>query len=321
MKSHCLLAIGLVLGLASSAANAQYPTRPIKVLNGFPPGGPTEILMHIVGQKISEGLGQPVVVENHVGAAGTVAGEAAVKSPADGYTLLLASTGILAIAPSLYRSLAYDPVKSFEPISLLTAAPFVVMVNASVPANNLKELVELAKAKPGQLNYGSGGVGNTLHIAGEMFRMATGVDIFHVPYKGVGLVIPDLVTGRVQLVFDVMAPYHSQLQAGKIRALAVAGPKRLRQLPDVPTTSEAGLPGYEVSAWFCLVAPKGTSAAIVSRLNSEVQHALAQKDVVDTFGKLGFEPEGSSPEQLAQRIRDDVAKWSRAVKASGATLE
>jgi len=314
-------ALGCLVVLAPAAALGQYPTRPIKLLNGFPPGGPTEIIGHVVAQRISAGVGQPVVVEDRVGAAGTVAAEAAAKATGDGYTLLLATTGMLASAPALYRNLAYDPVKSFEPISLLAAAPFVVLVSATVPANSLRELIELAKAKPRSLNYGSGGIGNPLHIAGEMFNMAAGVQLFHVPYKGVGLLVPDMVTGRIQLVFDVMAPYYSQIQNGKIKVLAVAGPARLPQLPAVPTTAESGLPGYEVSVWFCLLAPKGTPADIVKRLNAEVQAALAVKEVKASFVKLGFEPQGSTPEQLSARIREDGAKWSRAVKASGAKLE
>ena len=167
----------------------------------------------------------------------------------------------------------------------------------------------------------AGGIGNPLHIAGEMFNIAAGVELFHVPYKGVGIVVPDMVAGRIQLVFDVMAPYYSQIQSGKIKVLAVAGPARLSQMPAVPTTAEAGLPGYEVSVWFCLVAPRGTPGDVVRRLNAEVQAALAVKEVKDSFFKLGFEPQGSSPDQLSARIREDGAKWSRAVKASGATLE
>ena len=219
MKKTCLRprlrvwVLSSLLALLPLAASAQYPTKPIRLLNGFPPGGPTEIISHVMAQRISPAIGQPVVVENRVGAAGTVAAEVAAKSPPDGYTVLLATTGMLASAPALYRHIGYDPVKSFEPISLLAAAPFVVMVSALTPANSLKELIELAKAKPRSLNYGSGGIGNPLHIAGEMFNIAAGVELFHVPYKGVGLVVPDMVAGRIQLVFDVMAPYYSQIQA------------------------------------------------------------------------------------------------------------
>ncbi len=316
-----VLAGALMLGFAPIDAPAQYPVKPIRMLNGFPPGGPTEIVSRLMAQKISLRVGQPVIVENRVGAAGTIAAETAAKSPADGYTLLLATTGMLASAPSLYPSLGYDPVKSFEPISLLTNSPFVVMVNAAMPANSLRELIDLAKSKPRELNYGSGGIGNPLHIAGEMFKMTAGGGLFHVPYKGVGLVGAALIAGRVQVVFDVMAPYYAHLQSGKIRALAVAGPQRLPQLGNVPTTSEAGLPGFDVSVWFCLVAPKGTPGDIVRRLNAEVQTALATKEVQESFSKLGLAPQGSSPEQLSLRIREDGAKWARAVKMSGAKLE
>jgi tripartite-type tricarboxylate transporter receptor subunit TctC len=298
-----------------------YPTKPVKLIIPFPPASPGDIIGRIMAQKLSEALGQQFVVDNRAGASGTIGTEAAVKAAADGYTLLLGSTGTLATAPSLYPNLGYDPSKSFAPISLLSSASFLVVVNASVPANSLKELIDLAKSRPGQLNYGSGGNGHPMHIAGEMFKAAAGVDIVHVPYKGQSPAGNDLVAGRIQIVFDQIVAYQSQIRSGKLKALAVAKSARIPQLPDVPTTAEAGLPGFEVSAWFGLLAPRGTPSEVISRLNGEVLKALTTKDLRDTLSNLGLEPAGCSPEQFAAVIVDDGAKWSRAVKASGARLD
>ena len=308
-------------GLVPVPASAQYPTKPIKLIVAFPPGGPTDIVGRLMAQKLSEALGQLVIVENRPGAAGTIGAEAAAKAPGDGYTLLLGTTGTLASAPSLYPNLGYDPVKSFAPISLVISAPFLVVVHPSVPADSLRELIDLAKAKPGQLNFGSGGNGHPLHIAGEMFKMTANVDLVHVPYRGTAPALIDLLTGRIQVMFEQLAAFRPHLQSGKLRALAVASPRRLTQLPMVPTTAEAGLPGYEVSVWFGLVAPKGTPNDVVERLNSEVQKALTMTEVREALSNQGFEPSGSSPEEFSTLIGAESARWSRAVGASGAKLD
>lgn len=308
-------------GLVPVPASAQYPTKPIKLIVAFPPGGPTDIVGRLMAQKLSEALGQLVIVENRPGAAGTIGAEAAAKAPGDGYTLLLGTTGTLASAPSLYPNLGYDPVKSFAPISLVISAPFLVVVHPSVPADSLRELIDLAKAKPGQLNFGSGGNGHPLHIAGEMFKMTANVDLVHVPYRGTAPALIDLLTGRIQVMFEQLAAFRPHLQSGKLRALAVASPRRLTQLPMVPTTAEAGLPGYEVSVWFGLVAPKGTPNDVVERLNSEVQKALTITEVREALSNQGFEPSGSSPEEFSTLIGAESARWSRAVGASGAKLD
>ena len=315
------LAFLISFGLTSIHASAQYPTKPIRLIVAFPPGGPGDIVGRLIAQRLSDGLGQSVIVENRPGAGGTIGAESAAKSPADGYTILLGTTSTLAIAPSLYPSLGYDPVKSFAPISLVVNAQFLVVVHASVPANSLRELIDLAKSKPGQLNFGSSGNGNLVHIAGEMFKIAAGVDLVHIPYKGSAPALTDLLSGRIQILFDQPATFQPHFQTGKINALAVAGPKRLPQLPSVPTTVEAGLPGYEVSGWSGLVAPRGTPTDVVMRLNSEVQKALATRELQENLSKLGIEPYGSSPEQFSVLISSDGAKWSRAVKASGAKLD
>jgi tripartite-type tricarboxylate transporter receptor subunit TctC len=315
----CLFA--LVTLIAGHAFAQPYPAKPVKLIVPFPPGGNTDIVGRLIGQKLTEGLGQQVYVENRGGAGGTIGAEAAAKSPADGYTLFFATTGTLASAPSLQLDLRYDPLKAFAPISTLANAPVVVLAAADVPVKTLKQLVDMAKAKPGQLKFGSAGTGHFVHLAGEMFKMAAGVDMLHVPYKGVNAALTDMLGGRIELMFDAPAQYEPHLQSGKVRALAVASSKRLARLPDVPTTAEAGLPGYELASWFGLAAPAGTPADAISRLNAEVLKALTAQDVVQTLNKLGLEPAGSSPQQYGAMIVEDLEKWRRAVKAAGIKLE
>lgn len=319
LASFCALLF--LLGMTPFCSAGPYPSKPIKLIVGFPAGGPADYAARLIGTKLAEALGQPVIVDNRAGAGGTIGAEAAAKSPGDGYTLFWGSTGTLASAPSLYPNLGYDPVKSFAPISRVINGPFLVVVNASVPANSLRELIDLAKTQPGKLNYGSGGNGGPPHIAAEMFKVAAGVNLVHVPYKGMAPALPDLLAGRIDLIFDLPATWLPHIRTGKIKALAVAGPRRLLQLPNVPTTAEAGLPGYEISVWFGLVAPADTPIEIVRRLNVEVQKALAIKEVQDSFSNQGFEPAGSSPEEFAALIRRDGAKWANAVKASGAKID
>jgi tripartite-type tricarboxylate transporter receptor subunit TctC len=320
MRSVFAVAVLWLAFLASVFAQA-YPAKPVKLIVPFPPGGNTDIVGRLIAQKLSDGLGQQVYVENRGGAGGTIGAEAAAKSPADGYTLFFATTGTLASAPSLQPDLRYDPVKGFAPISTLANAPVVVLAAADVPARTLKELVDAARAKPGQLKFGSAGTGHFVHLAGEMFKIAAGVDMLHVPYKGVNAALTDMLGGRIELMFDAPAQYEPHLQSGKVRALAVASSKRLARLPDVPTTAEAGLPGYELASWFGLAAPAGTPAEAIARVNAEVLKALAAQDVVQTLNKLGLQPAGSSPQQYAAMIAEDLEKWRRAVKAAGIKLD
>lgn len=311
------LAFGLCIALLSGASHGQYPNRPIKLLIPFPPGGPTDIASRLIAPKLTEALGQPVVVENKPGASGTLCVEAAAKSAPDGYTLLLGTTGTLVSAPALLPRLAYDPVRSFAPISRITNGVFLVVVNATLGVGSLPELIALAKAKPGQLAFGSGGNGHPLHIAGEMFKAAAGVDLLHVPYKGVSPALTDLLAGRTQVMFEQSAALLPHIRSGKLKALAVAGPSRLTQLPDVPTSAEAGLPGYEVSAWFGLFAPAGTPPDVLARLNRETRRALGDREVQDAFVRQGMEPVSSSPDELAALIVSDGAKWTRTIRLSG----
>src|SRR5438128_2316972 len=279
MKSALANLLAALLLAAGQVAAQTYPARPVKLLVPFPPGGNTDIVGRLIAQKLSDGFGQQVYVENRGGAGGTIGAEAAAKSPADGYTLFFSTTGTLASAPSLQPNLRYDPIKDFAPISTLANAPVVVIVAASLPPKNLRELIQQAKAQPGALKFGSAGTGHFVHIAGEMFKASAGVDLLHVPYKGVAQALVDLLAGRIDVMFDAFAQYQPHLQSGKLRALAVANPTRLARLPDVPTTAEAGLPDFMLASWFGLAAPAGTPREIIDRVNAEARKALAGADV------------------------------------------
>src|SRR5688500_5544966 len=317
-----LLGVALVLLVAAGSAMAQpYPAKPVKLIVPFPPGGNTDIVGRLIAQKLSGGLGQQFYVENRGGAGGTIGAEAAAKSPPDGYTLFFGTTGTLASAPAMQSALRYDPVKGFAPISTLANAPVVVLVRGDLPVNSLRELIDLAKAKPGQLKYGSAGTGHFVHLAGEMFEGAAGVDLFHVPFKGVAAALIDVLGGRIELMFDAAAQYEPHIKSGKLRALAVAHPTRLARLPEVPTTAEAGLPGYQLAATFGLVAPTGTPGSVVERVNAEVLKALKAPEVLAALQKLGLEPGGTSPQQFAAMIVEEGKRWRAAVKAAGIKLD
>jgi tripartite-type tricarboxylate transporter receptor subunit TctC len=319
-----MLAItAMIAAVAPCAAWAQsYPTKPIKMIVPFPPGGTTDLVARRIGAQIKEKLGHPAVVENRAGAGGRLGLEVASNAPGDGYTLVFGSTSSLVLAAALYPNLAYDPVKSFAPISKLVEMPVLIAVNAAVPANSVKELIDLAKAKPGQLNFGSVGPGTVPHVAAEQFKLLTGVDIVHVPYKGSALSLAGLLGGEVQISFDLLASLQlPNFQSGKIRALAVAAPSRVPQLPSIPTAAEAGLPGFSAGTWFGLLAPKGTPADVIARLNAVVRDALAVKETVDALTAQGLTPNPGSPEQLASAIGGEIEQWSKVVKASGIKVD
>jgi tripartite-type tricarboxylate transporter receptor subunit TctC len=314
----CIAAAACALAPCTTFSQG-YPSKPIRLIVPFPPGGPTDIFGRVLGQKMSGELGQPILVENRGGAGGTIAAEIAAKAPGDGYTLFFGTSGTHGSAPALYPKLGYDPIKSFTAISLLINAPLLIASSGPVPASSLKELIGYAKANPGKLSYGSGNISG--NIVGEMFKIQAGVDMVHVPYKGAAPAVTDLVAGRVQMMFDLHTTFTAFLASGKVKALAVSAPKRLGRLPDVPTSAEAGLPGFEFSVWFALFAPRGLPNDVLARLNAEVQKALATREVKEVFAAQGMEPAGSTPEQLAAIMAEDIPKWTRAVQASGAKID
>jgi tripartite-type tricarboxylate transporter receptor subunit TctC len=311
----------ILLSVAAASVLAQgYPDKPLKLVVPFPPGGPTDIVGRLVAQKLAEGIGQPVVVENRPGAGGTVGSTAVARAPADGYTLLYGST-TLAIAPSLYRDLAYDPRTAFAPISLVSRGPIIAAVNAQLPAKTLKDFIALAKSSPGRINYGSAGSGTPPHLAAELFKTVAGVDLVHVPYKGGGPAVSDLAGGQVQVTFEGLPTLLPHIKSGKVRALAITGAKRDPALPEVPTFAEAGLPGYDANFWNGLVAPAGTPAEVIARLNSVLVQALATPEVHAALVRLGLEAAGTTPQQFGDFIAAEIDKWARVVKASGAKID
>ena len=315
----CLLLAGAWNGAAYG--QEEYPAKPIRLMVPFPPGGPADVLSRVVARKLSDGLGQQMLVENRPGAGGTTAMETVSKSAPDGYTIGLGSNSTFAIAPSLYRRLGYDPFKSFAPVSLIARSRSVIVINAAVPANSLQEFIALAKKQPRQLNFGSNGNGTIPHLASLLFQSMTGTKFVHVPYKGVAPMTKDLIAGQVQVAFIISAGLDKQVQAGKLKALAVAGPKRLPQLPDVPTAAEAGLPGFETYTWFGMAVPQGTPGPIIQRINAALHRSLVDKDVQKVLVSQGFEAEATTPEQFGQYITAEAEKWSPIVKASGMKVD
>ncbi len=331
MLTRCAFApsvavLGAVLcaaALYAEAAQAQaYPSRPVRLIVPFPAGGSSDLLGRALAKKMSEGLQQQVLVENRAGAGGTIGVTAVARAPADGYTIGLGTVSTLGMAPVVRREPPYDSLAAFAPISLVASAPFLLVVNASVPAKSVGELVELARSRPGQLNFASIGDGTLQHFSGESFKSLTGASMVHVPYKGVAPALVDLLAGQVQIMFDVLASFQVQnIQSGRLRALAVLGPVRVAQLPSVPTTAEAGLRGFEVTAWFGAVAPRGVPSEIVARLNAEVRKAVASAEMRDAISAQGFEPAAGSPEEFSELIRTEVEKWARVVKLTGFKAE
>jgi tripartite-type tricarboxylate transporter receptor subunit TctC len=321
MRALPILWVAAGLAFANGEAAAQsapdsYPGKPIHLILPFPPGGPTDILGRIIAERMTTDLGRPVVIENRGGAGGNVGAEAAAKSPADGYTIVLVAPS-LAISPSLYSKLNYDPVRDFAPVSLVGVVPNVMAVNPSVAAKTLGEFIALAKAKAGGMNFGSGGSGTSNHLAGELFNLEAGVKLVHVPYKGVNLAMNDVITGQVQLVVIGVPAALPFIQSGRLRALAVIAPQRLAVLPDVPTAAEAGLPTYEVTTWYGILAPAGTPKPIIAKLNAEVARVMQAPDLQERFGAIGIQVRTSTPDEFAAFIRREMAKWAKVVREAG----
>ena len=315
-----LLALTLLVAAPLCTAQ-QYPQRPLRLIITFPPGGSTDFVGRLVAQKISESLGQQVVADNRGGAGGIVGTMIAAQAAPDGYTLILGSSSGLVFNPLLNAKLPYDPFRDFEPISRTNINAQALVAHPGVAANNVKELIALAKARPGQLNVSSPGIGSSNHVGAEMFNHLAGVNIVHVAYKGSGPAAIDLMAGNIQLQMTSIPTVMPHVKAGKMKMLGVGSSKRSALLPDVPTIAESGVPGYDDTVWYGLFAPKGTPATIVSRLNSEALKALASPDLIQRFLSQGAEPSGSSPRELADFMRAEHVRWAKIIKAANIRLE
>ena len=312
----CAAAVCLLLacgGALAQPAAESYPSKPVRFILPFPPGGGTDILGRIIAERLTTNLGQAVVIENRGGAGGNVGAEAAAKSAPDGYTIVLVAPS-LAISPSLYARLNYDPVKDLAPISLVGTVPNVLITHPSVPAQNLAEFIALARTKPGGMNFGSGGSGTSNHLAGELFNMVAGVRLVHVPYKGVNLAMNDVLGGQIHFVVIGIPAALPHIRGGRLHALGVLAPQRAPTLPDVPTVAEAGLPGFEVTTWYGVLAPAGTPRPVIARLNTEIHRVMHAPDLKERFAATGTEPWTSTPEEFADYIRKEIAKWGKVIR-------
>ena len=313
-----LLALG---GASGFAVAADYPVRPVTVVVGFPPGGPSDVLARVVAKKLGELLGQPFIIDNRPGAGGNVAGEVVAHATPDGYTLLMGNNSILATNASLYKKIDFDPEKDFAPISLVGTQGSVLVVNPNVPAHSMAELIALAKANPGKLNFASSGYGAAAHLAGELFKAEAHIDIVHVPYKGAAAALQDVIAGQDQMMFATIASVIGYIQGGLVRPLAVTELKRNPILPDVPTIDELGLRGFDATTWHGLVAPAGTPPEIIAKLHQATVAALNDPDVRQSLGKLGVDIVGDTPDEFAAYIKTEIPKWAAVIKTSGAKLE
>ncbi|MES2531132.1 MAG: tripartite tricarboxylate transporter substrate binding protein [Pseudomonadota bacterium] len=307
--------------LPALAAAQAYPTKPIRIVVPFPPGGSTDLLARRIGEKLGAVWGQPVIVDNRAGAGGTIGSDYVAKSAPDGYTLLMGVTGTNAISAALYPKLPYDVVKDFAPVSLVVSSPLVLVRNPNFAPKTVKELVAAAKAKPGSISYGSPGNGTSMHLTGEMFKLAAKVSMLHIPYRGSAGALTDLMGGQIDTMFGDFLVVWPQVEAGKVVPIAVTSAQRHKMLPNVPTIAESGYPGFEALSWQGLFAPAATPPAIVEQLNREVNKALASPDIQEYFGSRGFTLGGSSPAEFKTFIQGEAVKWSHIVKASGATAD
>ena len=307
----------LALVLATAApAGAQYPERAVRLIVPFAPWGGADLTSRLIAQRLPDALGRQVIVDNRAGGASNIGTEAAARSAADGHTLLLATLS-MAVNASLFPKLPFNALKDFEPVSLLVTVPLVVVVHPSLPVQTIQDLIALAKSRPGTLNYASGGIGSANHVAGELFKHMTGVQIAHVPYKGGGPAIADILGGHVSLLFGTLTSTHEFAKSGRLRALATTGGKRSVAAPELPTVAESGLPGYLVEAWYGVMAPTGTPRPIIDRLAVELARIVQAPDVRETLRAQGTEAVGSTPEEFARYLRAEIEKWSKMVKAQG----
>ena len=323
--AHGLRALAGAGALAMMPASAwaqapAYPTKPVHIVVTFTPGGAPDILARVLADKLGQQWGQSVIVDNKPGAGGNIGADAVAKAPGDGHTLVVGTVGTHAINGALYKKMPYDMVRDFTPIGLLATTPNVLVVNNEVPARTLKEFIDLGK-RQGNMAFASSGSGTSIHVSGELFKSMTGIDMKHVPYKGRASAIPDLLGGRVTMMFDNLPSSLPLVREGKLRALGVTSPKRSPAAPDIPTLSEAGLPGFEAVSWFALFAAPGTPKPVADKLSTQVAEVLKQPDVAKKLSDLGLEPVGSTPDELARYQQTEIAKWAKVVKESGATVE
>jgi tripartite-type tricarboxylate transporter receptor subunit TctC len=316
-----VILFGLFAALPLLATGQSYPSRPIRLVVPFPAAGTTDLLARAMAQKLSEALGQQVVVDNHPGAGGNIGADLVAKSAPDGYTLLMGTVGTHAINVSLYARMPYDAVKDFVPVVLVAGVPNVLVVNPALPVKTVADLIKLAKDQPGVINFASSGNGTSIHLSGELFKSLTGVQMTHVPYKGSAPALTDLIGGQVQVMFDNLPSALPQIKAGKLRAIAVTSIKRAPALPDLPTIAESGVPGFEASSWFGILAPAGTPREIVLRINREANKALQGAEMKEKLLAQGAEAVGNSPEFFVDYIRSETTKWAKVVKDSGAKVD
>jgi tripartite-type tricarboxylate transporter receptor subunit TctC len=308
-----------VHGLAGAAFAQTYPSKPIRWMLGFPAGGTSDILARAIGIKLTEAWEQQVVIDNRAGASGIIANELASKAAPDGYTILLISSTYANLI-SMGKKLPYDPEQDLVPVTLLASLPNILSTHPSLPVKTVKDLIALAKARPGQINYGTGGTGTGPHLGTELFRLTTDINIVHVPYKGTPPAVTDLLAGRLQMMFALSAVAMPHVKAGKLRSIAVSGSKRLPELPDVPTVAET-VPGYAATTWYGLLVPRGTPKPIIDKLNGEFNRILAMKDIIERLATAGFQTEGGSPEEFTRYMKAEVAKWSKVIKAANIPVD
>jgi tripartite-type tricarboxylate transporter receptor subunit TctC len=318
MRALFRAGLAFLLFAALACAQAQtWPARPLRLIVPFPPGGSTDILARALSQKLAEGLSQPVVIDNRPGAGGSIGSEAAAKAAPDGYTVMMGHLGTLAVNAAIYRKLPYDPVKSFAPVCLMAIVPSVLVVNNALPVASAAELIAYAKKNPGKLAYGSAGPGSTSHLTTEYFKLATGTDILHVPYKGVGPMLTDLVSGQLSMGLNGAPAVMPHVTSGRLRALAVSSLTRIPSLPNIPTLDESGVKGFEANGWYGIVAPAGTAREIVSKLNAEIRRAMATPELKARLDAEGAIPAAGSPEEFAAFIASEIARWGAVVKRAG----
>ena len=315
-----LFAVAAAIAPASGHAQS-YPAKPVRFLVPYAPGGTSDILSRLISQKLSEKWGQQVIVDNRAGAGGAIGAEMAARAAPDGYTIMMGVVANMALSPGLMPQLKYDPIRDFEPITLIATVPIMIASHPSLPVRRVPDLIALAKRRPGQINFASSGTGGLPHLSGELFKRLAGIDLVHVPYKGSAQAVTDTMAGQVQMIFDLMPSTLPHVKQGRLRGIAVCSKGRSNAAPDMPTVIESGLPGYEVTSWFGVLAPAKTPKEIVAQLHADIGRIITLPDVSQQFAVQGAEPLGSTSEQCRQLIREDIARWSEVIRTAGARIE